>query len=119
MKFVVLGAGAIGAFVGAALYRGGTDVTLVARGEHLNQMREHGVRVMSERGDFEARPPVTDDWGIVEGADVVFVGLKAYTLPEVAPRLGELLRARGRTCTRPRTAFLGGTSKNTAVPSTA
>ena len=92
MKFVVLGAGAIGAFVGAALYRGGTDVTLVARGEHLNQMRERGVRVMSERGDFEARPPVTDDWGIVEGADVLFVGLKAYTLPEVAPRLGELLR---------------------------
>jgi 2-dehydropantoate 2-reductase len=92
VKFVVLGAGAIGAFVGASLCRNGTDVTLVARGEHLDAMRQHGVRVCSDRGDFEARPPVTDDWGIVESADVVFVGLKAYTLPEVAPRLGELLR---------------------------
>ena len=32
MKFAVLGAGAIGAYVGAALTRGGADVTLIARG---------------------------------------------------------------------------------------
>ena len=34
MRFVVLGAGAIGAYVGAALARGGADVTLIARGAH-------------------------------------------------------------------------------------
>lgn len=92
MKFVVLGAGAIGAYVGACLSRSGTDVTLVARGEHLDEMRRHGVRVLSDRGNFEARPLATDDWGAVESADVVFLGLKAYTLPSVASRLGELLR---------------------------
>ncbi|MGN6794789.1 MAG: 2-dehydropantoate 2-reductase [Streptosporangiaceae bacterium] len=91
MRFAVLGAGAIGAYVGAALARGGADVTLIARGAHLAAMRENGVRVLSPRGDFTAHPPVTDDIGAVAVADVVFVALKAYSLPEMAPRLGELL----------------------------
>lgn len=92
MRFAVLGAGAIGAYVGACLARGGADVTLVARGEHLRALREHGVRVLSPRGDFDAHPPATDDWGVLADADVVFLGLKAYSLPGAAPRLAELLR---------------------------
>ncbi len=91
VRFVVVGAGAIGAYVGAALARGGADVTLVARGAHLAAMKADGVRVLSPRGDFVAHPPVTDDLAVVAGADVVFVGLKAYSLTELAPRLGELL----------------------------
>jgi len=87
----VLGAGAIGAYVGAALARGGADVTLIARGEHLAAMAEHGVRVLSPRGDFTARPRATGDLAAVAAADVVFVALKAYSLPEIAPRLGTLL----------------------------
>ena len=91
MKFAVLGAGAIGAYVGAALARGGADVTLIARGPHLAAMAEHGVRVLSPRGDFTAHPPATDDLAAVADADVVFVALKAYSLPEIAPRLGKVL----------------------------
>ena len=91
MKFVVVGAGAIGAYVGAALARGGADVTLLARGDHLRAMQERGVRVVSPRGDFEAHPPATDDWDVIAEADVVFLGLKAYSLPAVADRLAELL----------------------------
>jgi 2-dehydropantoate 2-reductase len=91
MKFAVLGAGAIGAYVGAALTRGGADVTLIARGAHLAAMAEHGVRVQSPRGDFCARPEVTGDIAAVADADVVFVALKAYSLPAIAPRLGRLL----------------------------
>jgi len=87
----VLGAGAIGAYVGAALARGGADVTLIARGDHLRAMRAHGVRVLSPRGDFTARPQATDDVAAVADADVVFVALKAYSLTEIAPRLGGLL----------------------------
>jgi 2-dehydropantoate 2-reductase len=91
VKFVVLGAGAIGAYVGAALARGGADVTLIARGAHGAAMAADGVLVVSPRGDFEVHPPVTDDLGAVAGADVVFVGLKAYSLPGIAPALGPLL----------------------------
>jgi 2-dehydropantoate 2-reductase len=91
VRFAVLGAGAIGAYVGAALSRGGADVTLIARGAHLQAMAERGVRVLSPRGDFTACPRVTDDWRALRCADVVLVALKAYALPSIAPRLGELL----------------------------
>ena len=93
MRFAILGAGAIGAYVGAALARGGADVTLIARGDHLRALQERGVRVLSPRGDFEAHPPATDDLDAVADADVVFVGLKAHTLPELAPILGRRLKA--------------------------
>lgn len=88
----MVGAGAIGAYVGAALARGGADVTLIARGAHLAAMREQGVRVLSLRGDFTARVEATDDLDVVSGADVVFVALKAYSLPGLAPRLGAALK---------------------------
>jgi 2-dehydropantoate 2-reductase len=91
VRFAVLGAGAIGAYVGAALSRGGADVTLIARGAHLEAMRSGGVRVMSPRGDFSAHPRATDDLAAVTDADVVFVALKAYSLTDIAPRLGSLL----------------------------
>ena len=52
MRLAVVGAGAIGAYVGASLARGGADVHLVARGEHLEAMRRDGVKVLSPRGDF-------------------------------------------------------------------
>jgi 2-dehydropantoate 2-reductase len=91
VRFVVLGAGAIGAYVGASLARAGSDVTLIARGEHLRAMVERGVRVQSPRGDFESHPAATADIGAVAGADVVFVGLKAYSLPALAPTIGPLL----------------------------
>jgi 2-dehydropantoate 2-reductase len=91
VKFAVLGAGAIGAYVGAALARGGADVTLIARGAHLAAMQSGGVRVISPRGDFVAHPRATDELAAVTAADAVFVALKAYSLPGIAPRLGALL----------------------------
>jgi 2-dehydropantoate 2-reductase len=91
VKFAVLGAGAIGAYVGAALARGGADVTLIARGAHLAAMQSGGVRVSSPRGDFVAHPRATDELAAVAAADVVFVALKAYSLPGIAPRLAALL----------------------------
>jgi 2-dehydropantoate 2-reductase len=91
MRFAVLGAGAIGAYVGAALWRGGAEVTLIARGRHLEAMRSDGVRVLSARGDFTAHPRATDHLAAVADADVVLVAVKAYSLPEIAPRLGSLL----------------------------
>ena len=92
MRFAVLGAGAIGAYVGAALARGGADVTLIARGDHLRAMAKHGVRVHSPRGDFDAHPAATSELTAIADADVVVLGVKAYSLPALAPRIGELLR---------------------------
>jgi 2-dehydropantoate 2-reductase len=92
VKVAVLGAGAIGAYVGAALARGGTEVHLVARGEHLEALWRDGVRVLSPRGDFAARPPATDDPSEIGPVDVVFLGLKANSYASCGPLLGPLLR---------------------------
>ena len=91
MRFAVVGAGAIGAYIGASLARGGADVVLIARGAHLHALQRDGVTVLSERGDFAAHPEATDDLAAVAGADVVILGLKAYSLPEIAPRIAPLL----------------------------
>lgn len=93
MRFAVVGAGAIGAFVGALLARAGEDVTLIARGAHLRAMRDHGVRVRGSLGEFEARPAVAEDPKSVGSVDVVLLTLKAHSLPQVAPLLAPLLGA--------------------------
>ena len=92
MRVAVLGAGAIGAYVGAALHRGGTEVHLIARGEHLAVMRRAGVTVLSPRGDFHAHPHATDDPREVGPVDIVFLGLKAYSYAAAGPLLAPLLR---------------------------
>src|SRR5216110_1559449 len=93
MKFAVVGAGAIGAFVGAMLAKSGEDVTLVARGPHLRVMQEHGVRVRGEIGDFDARVSATDDPANSGPVDVILLTLKAHSLTPMAPRLAPLIGA--------------------------
>ena len=91
MKFVIAGAGAVGAYLGAAMARAGLDVTLLARGPQLHAIEERGVRVVSPDGDFEARPKATGDPESIGPADVVFLAVKAHSLPQLAPRLAGLL----------------------------
>ncbi|MGH2858286.1 MAG: 2-dehydropantoate 2-reductase [Solirubrobacteraceae bacterium] len=91
MRVAVLGAGAIGAYVGASLARGGTDVALIARGEHLEAMRAGGVRVRSPRGDFRVRVLATDDPREVGPVDLVILGLKAHDYAGCGPLLEPLL----------------------------
>jgi 2-dehydropantoate 2-reductase len=82
MRIAIVGAGAIGAFVGAMLARSGADVHLVARGAHLDAMRRSGVRVISESGDLTVNLPATDDPAEIGLVDFIFLGLKAvsYTI---------------------------------------
>ena len=91
MKFLIAGAGAIGAYMGACMARAGQDVTLFARGPHLRAMQEHGVRVKSVDGDFEAHPKIAVDLGDVGPVDVVFLGVKAHGLTQLAPQLKPVL----------------------------
>ena len=87
MKFLIAGAGAIGAYMGACMARAGQDVTLFARGPHLRAMQEHGVRVKSVDGDFEAHPKIAANLEDVGPVDVVFLGVKAHGLTHLAPQL--------------------------------
>jgi 2-dehydropantoate 2-reductase len=92
MRLAVVGAGAIGGYVGACLARGGCEVTLIARRAHLEAIQDHGIRVFGADDEFLVHPRATDDIGAVTDADVVFLGLKAYSLPEVADALHRALR---------------------------
>jgi len=91
MKFLIAGAGAIGAYIGACMAQAGIDVTLFARGPHLRAMQEHGVQVKSGDGDFVARPKVASSLEEVGPVDVVFLGVKAHGLPLLAPQLRPVL----------------------------
>ncbi len=91
MKFLVAGAGAIGAYIGARMAQAGFDVTLFARGPHLRAMQGHGVQVKSGDGDFVARPTVAGSLEEVGPVDVVFLGVKAHGLPQLAPHLKPVL----------------------------
>ncbi|HEX4277840.1 MAG TPA: 2-dehydropantoate 2-reductase [Bryobacteraceae bacterium] len=91
MRFLIAGAGAIGGYVGAKMARAGQDVTLFARGAHLAAMQERGLKVLSGEGDFEVRPQLI---GSLEGAgqfDVIFLGVKAHGLTQLAPALKPLI----------------------------
>ena len=91
MKLAIYGAGAIGAYLGAVIARSGGDVALIARGPHLEAMRQHGVRVRTSQEDFTAHPVATDDPTSIGPVDVVVLAVKAHGLPQIAPRLEPLL----------------------------
>jgi 2-dehydropantoate 2-reductase len=91
MRFLIAGAGAIGAYIGARMAHAGLDVTLFARGPHLRAMQEHGVQVKSGDGDFIARPTIVSSLEEVGPVDVVFLGVKAHALPQLAPQLRPVL----------------------------
>jgi len=90
MKFAVVGAGAIGGHVGAALAQGGSEVVLVARGPHLAAIRERGITVTSPRGDRKVRLEATDDIASIGPVDVVILAVKAYQIEAILDKLPSL-----------------------------
>jgi 2-dehydropantoate 2-reductase len=91
VKFLIVGAGAVGAYIGAMMSRQGYDVTLHARGPHLRAMQEKGVRVISADDDFVAHPRLVADLKDAGPMDVVFLCVKAHSLPPLAEQLAPIL----------------------------
>jgi 2-dehydropantoate 2-reductase len=87
VKVAVIGAGAIGGLMGAALARAGTDTHLLARGEHLDAMRRNGLRIVTEDDSWSVQVPCTDDPREIGPADFVILGVKSYAYASI----GELL----------------------------
>ena len=93
MRLAILGSGAVGGYYGASLARAGHDVTFIARGAHLQAIRERGLHVRSPMlGDFTVKAPAEEDTTKVGIVDVVLIAVKAYdnptALPLVKPMLG-------------------------------
>lgn len=92
MRYAVVGAGAIGAYVGASLARAGAEVVLIARGAQLQAMRRSGVRILSERGDFTVAPGCTDVCADVGPVDVAIIALKAHQIAGMLDHIEHLVR---------------------------
>jgi 2-dehydropantoate 2-reductase len=91
VRICVYGAGAIGGYFGARLARCGHDVTLIARGPHLEAMRKNGLRLISAGDDFTVHPMCTDEPAEAGHQDYVIITLKAHSVPAVAERMKPLL----------------------------
>ena len=87
MRYAIVGAGAIGAYVGASLARAGAEVVLIARGAHLTAMRRSGLRIVGAQGEYTVAPGCTDVCADVGPVDVVVIALKAH---QIAGMLGEI-----------------------------
>ncbi|GIM95014.1 hypothetical protein Ato02nite_068070 [Paractinoplanes toevensis] len=57
-RYIVIGAGAVGASIAAELHRAGVDTLLVARGTHLEALRANGLRYVRPDGEHSLHPPV-------------------------------------------------------------
>lgn len=88
MKFLVLGSGGIGGYFGAKLANAGNDVWFVARGKHLEAMKQHGLIVRSAQEAFTVSSQKISgnvaDAGIV---DVVLFCVKSYDTESAARQL--------------------------------
>ncbi|MFT5486552.1 MAG: 2-dehydropantoate 2-reductase, partial [Alphaproteobacteria bacterium] len=91
MKFCVFGAGAVGGFVGGMVARTDTEVSLVARGEHLAALQENGLRVITPDAEFTVTPPATDTPTDLGVQDVVFLSAKAHALTAAAEAMRPLI----------------------------
>ncbi len=95
MKIAIIGAGAIGGYVGIRLGLAGADVTFIARGANLEALRTRGIKLINADGSEEVLPKVkaTNDYAAAGPQDVVVLGMKAHQVESVAAEAPKLFHA--------------------------
>ena len=92
MKVAVMGAGSIGGYFGGMLARGGHDVTLIARGDHLDAIRRNGLVMQTQAGEFTVPCGASDQPAEVGPVDLALLTTKTYhnavAVPAMAPMVG-------------------------------
>jgi 2-dehydropantoate 2-reductase len=91
MRICIYGAGAIGGYLGVQLTLAGEQVTLIARGPHLEAMRTNGLMLMHNDEQRVAYPQCTDDPAEAGPQDYVIMALKAHSAPAVVEAMQPLL----------------------------
>jgi 2-dehydropantoate 2-reductase len=92
MRIAVIGAGGVGGAFGAALAKGGSDVTFLARGAHLKAMQEHGLKVLGPRGDIHLQSTkATDDPAAIGPVDVVLFCVKLWDVESAGAAIRPLV----------------------------
>jgi len=91
MRFIIIGAGAIGGTIGARLHQAGQDVVLVARGAHLDALTRGGLRFVAPDGDYRLRVPCVGDPSEINwrDGDVALLAVKSQQTIEALAALGD------------------------------
>ncbi len=92
MKIAVIGTGGVGGYFGGRLARTNNDVSFLARGSHLDALKEKGLTVKSINGDFVI-PSVkaSDKIADLGVQDLILVCVKAWQMKDVAPELKKIM----------------------------
>ncbi len=92
MKICVVGAGAIGGFMGARLAQKNHEVSLIARGPHLAAIRQNGLKLIQDGEEIVAKNVIaTDDIDDLGVQDIVLLALKSHQIASVLDKLPNLL----------------------------
>jgi len=91
VRIAVVGAGGVGGYFGGMLARAGEDVAFLARGAHLEAIRQDGLTVRSIKSDFTVRAPAAAGPGALGPADLVLFAVKSYDTEAAAALLPPLL----------------------------
>jgi 2-dehydropantoate 2-reductase len=94
MKILTFGIGGVGGYFGGKLAQAGFDVTLIARGKHLEAIKKNGLEVESINGNFKVNPKLaTNNLAEVPPPDLVILGVKSWQIQEVAKQLKPFILA--------------------------
>jgi 2-dehydropantoate 2-reductase len=85
VRIAILGAGGVGGYYAGTLARSGHAVALLARGPHLDALKARGLEVRTPEESFTVAVQATDDARMFGVCDVAIVGVKTYSLAEIAP----------------------------------
>jgi 2-dehydropantoate 2-reductase len=93
MRIAVVGAGAIGGYLGTRLALSGEEVTFIARNQNLAAIRARGFTLILEDGGVQQATGVRAVQNMAEAGpqDAVLLTLKAHQLREVLPALRDLM----------------------------
>jgi 2-dehydropantoate 2-reductase len=91
MRIAIYGAGAIGGFVGGRLAASGADITLIARGPHLEAMQAHGLKLVSDGREEITHPRCINDPSEAGEQDYVIITLKAPSVPGIVDAMQPML----------------------------
>ena len=90
MRIAVMGAGGVGGCLGALLAKGGNDVTLIARGEHLAAIQANGIRLLREDDEFTVSVEATSNPAEAGPVELILYTVKTYHNLDAIPALRPL-----------------------------
>jgi len=91
MKVCIVGAGAIGGFLGSKLAAAGASVSALARGATLQALRSHGWRLQSADGLIQSPVKAAESAKQLGEQDLLIIAVKGQALADLAPRLAPLI----------------------------